>query len=102
MVRLSPRLMLVTWVRHTDFPVLASIAIVSPSRVLMMIFPSANTARRFTTSQQATPCDAAFGAGLKAQLAGPAGLVRPSAYPTFGYDATTYLVVLTTARAGPR
>src|SRR2546421_1363271 len=99
MVRLSPRLMLVTWVRHTDFPVLASIAIVSPSRVLMMIFPSANTAPRFTTSQQATPCDAAFGAGLKVHFAGAPGLVRSSAYTKFGYDVTTYIVLLTTSGA---
>src|SRR5437016_10556908 len=99
MVRLSPRLILVTWVRHTDLPVFTSTAIVSPSRVLRMIFPSANTTPRFTTSQQATPCAAALGAGLNVHFAGAPGLVRSSAYTKFGYDVTTYIVLFTTSGA---
>src|SRR6266513_3153122 len=91
--------MSVTWLRQIALPVFASTAIVSPSSVLRISLPSAKTTPRFTTSQQATPCDAAFGAGLKVHFAGAPGFVRSSAYRKFGNDVTTYIVLLTTSGA---
>ena len=56
-----------TWmarfVFQASFPVSASTATVCASSVLKMIFPSQYAAPRFTTSQQATPCDARAGLG---------------------------------------
>src|SRR5439155_2779433 len=77
----------------------ASTAIVWSSSVLKTTRPSANAAPRFTTSQHATPCDAASGLGLKLHFTGAPGLVRSSAYNTFGYGVTTYIVLLTTRGA---
>ena len=52
-------------------PVLGSVA--------KMILPSQYIAPRLTTSQQATPCEAGWGLGLKDHLSGAPGLVRSSA-----------------------
>src|SRR5215216_3162059 len=64
-----------------------------------MTRPLANAAPRFTTSQQATPCDADDGLGLYDHLVGVPGFVRSRAYRMFGYGVTTYMVLLTTSGA---
>ena len=60
---MAPRLMSASWVIHCGWPVLASSAMVRPSRVLKKRAPSAYAAPRLTRSQQATP--------FAAQLAWP-------------------------------
>ena len=79
MVIVSPIWMFASCVRQTCWPLLASTAIVAPSSVLKMIFPSEKMAPRFTVSQHATPCEAAAGLGLNTHLAGAPGFVRSSA-----------------------
>src|SRR5438128_2059407 len=90
-----------SFVRHTSFPVCALTAIVWLSRVLKNTLPDAYATPRFTTSQHATPCAAARGFGSNFHLVGAPGLVRSSAYNTFGYGVTIYIVLPTTTGAAP-
>src|ERR1051325_6942505 len=70
-VIVSPLLISPSFVFQISLPVAASTAQVFPSSVLIKTLPFEYAAPRFTTSQHATPCEAASGAGSYFHLIAP-------------------------------
>src|SRR5688572_18111243 len=98
-VSVSPRLMSPRAADQRSAPDAASTASVRLSSVLKYTAPSAYTAPRLTTSQQATPLAAEIGLGSCTHFTGAPGFVRSSAYSMFGQGVTTYIVSFTTSGA---